>query len=62
MAMHASVNSQGQSIYGASGQFLYVSNTLSSNITGFGLSTANGTISTLGTQIAPAAPSGIAVH
>ena len=62
MAMHASVNSQGQSIYGASGQFLYVSNTLSSNITGFGLSTANGTIGTLGTQIAPAAPSGIAVH
>jgi 6-phosphogluconolactonase (cycloisomerase 2 family) len=62
MALHASVNSQGQNIYSASGQFLYVSNTLSSNITAFGLSTANGTMSSLGTQIAPAAPTGIAVH
>jgi Lactonase, 7-bladed beta-propeller len=62
MALHASVNSQGQPIYSASGQFIYVANTLSSNITAFGLSTANGTISTLGTQIAPSAPSGVAVH
>ena len=62
MALHASVNSQGQNLYSASGQFIYVANTLSSNLTAFGLSTANGTISTLGTQIAPAAPSGVAVH
>jgi hypothetical protein len=62
MALHASVNSQGQNLYSASGQFLYVANTLSSNITAFGLSPATGAMSSLGTQIAPAAPTGIAVH
>jgi hypothetical protein len=62
MALHASVNSQGQNLYSASGQFLYVANTLTSNITAVGLNPATGAMSTLGTQIAPAAPSGIAVH
>jgi len=63
MAMHASVNSVGQSLYNnQSGQFLYTSNTTSSNITGFTLSTTTGSMSNPITVVAPAAPSGMAVH
>ncbi|MGA2978030.1 MAG: hypothetical protein ABSD76_00430 [Terriglobales bacterium] len=63
MAMHASVNSTGQSLYNnQSGQFLYTSNTTSSNITGFTLSTTSGVMSNPITVITPAAPSGVAVH
>ena len=54
MAMHPSVNN--------TGQFLYVSNAVSSNITGFTLSTTSGAMSALSPVIAPASPSGIAVH
>jgi hypothetical protein len=44
------------------GQFLYVSNSNSANITGFGLSTVNGTMSSPITVDAPPGPTGIAVH
>jgi hypothetical protein len=54
MAMHPSVNN--------SGQYLYVSNTASSNITGFTLSTTSGTMADSLSVVAPASPSGIAVH
>ena len=54
MAMHPSVNN--------TGQFLYVSNAVSGNITGFTLSTTSGAMSALSPVIAPASPSGIAVH
>ncbi|MFZ0796784.1 MAG: hypothetical protein WAM98_03280, partial [Terriglobales bacterium] len=63
MAIHPSVNSAGQSLYNnQSGQFLYTSNTTSGNISGFTLSTTSGSMSNSTTAIAPAAPSGIAVH
>jgi len=62
MAMHASVNSAGQSLYRSSGQFLYTSNTTSSNITGFTLSTTTGSMTNPFTVVAPAAPSGMAAH
>jgi DNA-binding beta-propeller fold protein YncE len=64
MAMHPNVNSAGQALYNynTSGQFLYTSNTVSSNITGFTLSTTSGSMSSPTTTVAPAAPSGIAVH
>jgi hypothetical protein len=54
MAMHPSVNN--------TGQFLYTSNSGSSNISGFTLSTTSGSMSTPNVVIAPAAPSGMAVH
>lgn len=54
MALHPSVNN--------TGQFLYTSNTTSSNITGFNLSTTAGSMSSPITVIAPATPSGMAVH
>jgi hypothetical protein len=62
MAMHASVNAVGQALYSSSGQFLYTSNSGSSNITGFSLSTTTGTMSPPFTVSSPAEPSGIAVH
>ena len=62
MAMHPSVNAAGQSLYSSSGQFLYTSNTLSSNITGFTLSTTSGSMSSPITVVAPAAPSGMTAH
>jgi DNA-binding beta-propeller fold protein YncE len=62
MAMHASVNSTGQGLYSSSGQFLYTSNAGSSNITGTTLNTTSGSMSNPFTVVAPAAPSGIAVH
>lgn len=54
MAIHPSVNN--------TGQYLFVSNSGSSNITGFTLSTTTGSMSNPITVVAPAAPSGIAVH
>jgi len=54
MALHPSVNN--------TGQFLYTSNSASSNITGFTLSTTSGTMFNPITVIAPEAPSGMAVH
>ena len=58
MAMHPS-----EYVDGAyTGQFLYVSNAVSNNITGFSLSTTSGVMSALSPVIAPASPSGIAVH
>ncbi len=63
MALHASVDAAGQSLYNnQSGQFLFTSNTTSSNITGFTLSTTTGSMSNPITVITPAAPSGMAVH
>jgi len=63
MAIHASVNSIGQSLYNfPSGQFLYTSNSDSDNITGFTLSTTSGAIGNPITVIAPPSPSGLAVH
>jgi hypothetical protein len=63
MAMHASVNSIGQSLYNfQSGQFLFTSNSNSGNITGFTLSTTSGAMSGPTTTVSPAAPSGMAVH
>jgi hypothetical protein len=63
MALHASVNSIGQSLYNnQSGQFLFVSNSNSDNITGFTLSTTSGAMSNPITVMSPAAPSGMAVH
>jgi hypothetical protein len=62
MAMHAAVNSAGQSLYSASGQFLYTSNNSTSNITGFALSTTTGSMSNPFTVSAPAAPTGMAAH
>ncbi len=44
------------------GQYLYVSNSNSANITGLRLSTANGTMSTPTTIQTPPAPTGIALH
>jgi hypothetical protein len=54
MALHPSVFN--------TGQYLYTSNSASSNITGFTLSTTNGAMLNPITVIAPAAPSGMAVH
>ena len=64
MAMHASVNSAGQPLYNAnwSGQYLYTANTVSDNITGFTVSTTNGSMSSPITVITPAAPSGMATN
>ncbi|MGA7560748.1 MAG: beta-propeller fold lactonase family protein [Terriglobales bacterium] len=44
------------------GQYLYVSNSNSANITGFTLSTANGTMSSPTTIQTPPGPTGIALH
>lgn len=54
MALHPSVNN--------TGQFLYTSNSSSSNITGFTLDTTTGSMFSPITVIAPAQPSGLAVH
>jgi len=54
MALHPSV--------GNTGQFLYTSNSASSNITGFTLSTTSGAMLNPITVVAPEAPSGMAVH
>jgi len=54
LALHPTVNN--------TGQFLYVSNSNSSNISGFTLDTTTGSMSTPFTVDAPAAPSGLAVH
>jgi len=54
MALHPSVNN--------TGQYLYTSNSGASNISGFTLGTTSGTMSNAITVVAPAAPSGIAVH
>jgi len=54
LAMHPSVNS--------TGQFLYVSNSTSSSITGFTLSTTSGSMSSLITVTSPAGPSGMAAR
>ncbi len=54
MALHPSVFNLGQ--------YLYTSNSASSNITGFTLSTTSGVMLNPITVIAPAAPSGMAVH
>lgn len=54
MALHPSV--------GNTGQYLYTSNSASSNITGFTLSTTSGVMLNPITVIAPEAPSGMAVH
>ncbi len=62
MALHASVNANGQSLYSESGQFLYVSNSGSSNIVGLTLNTTSGTMSNPITVIAPSSPSGMATH
>src|SRR5271166_2487213 len=62
MAMHASVNSLGQALFSSSGQFLYTSNSGSSNVTGISLSTTNGSMGPPFTVTAPAAPSGMAAH
>jgi 6-phosphogluconolactonase (cycloisomerase 2 family) len=45
-----------------SGQFLFVSNSLSDNITGFTLGTTDGSMGNPITVIAPAAPSGLAAN
>ena len=54
MALHPSV--------GNTGQYLYTSNSASSNITGFTLSTTSGAMLNPITVVAPEAPSGMAVH
>lgn len=54
LALHPTVNN--------TGQFLYVSNSNSDNITGFTLDVINGSMQSPTTAISPAAPSGIAVH
>ncbi len=54
MVLHPSVDN--------TGQFLFTSNSSSDNITGFTLDTLNGSLSSPTTTIAPAAPSGMAVH
>jgi len=54
MVLHPTVNN--------TGQFLYTSNSNSSNITGFVLDTTSGAMSSPITVVAPAAPSGMAVH
>ena len=51
MALHPTVNN--------TGQFLYTSNSGSSNISGFTLSTTSGTMSSLPAVVTPAAPSGM---
>jgi hypothetical protein len=52
LAMHPAINS--------AGQFLYVSNSASSNISGFAVSTTTGSMSSPTTVISPAGPSGMA--
>ncbi len=54
LAMHPSVNS--------SGAFLYTSNSLSSNISGFSVSTTTGSMSSPITVAAPSVPSGMAAR
>ena len=54
MALHPSVFN--------TGQFLYTSNSASSNITGFTLSTTSGVMLNPITVVSPEAPSGMAVH
>jgi Lactonase, 7-bladed beta-propeller len=54
MALHPTVNN--------TGQFLYTSNSNSSNITGFTLSTTSGAMSGLPAVATPAAPSGMAAR
>jgi hypothetical protein len=51
MALHPTINN--------TGQFLYTSNSGSSNISGFALSTTSGTMSSLPAVVTPAAPSGM---
>jgi hypothetical protein len=54
MAMHPNVND--------TGQFLFISNSTSDNITGFTLSTTTGSMSNPTTVISPAAPMGLTAH
>lgn len=61
MVLLPSVNSVGQNLNGY-GQFLFVSNNGSSNITGFTLSTTDGALGNPITVLAPAAPTGMAVQ
>jgi hypothetical protein len=61
MVLLPSVNSVGQNFNGY-GQFLYVSNNGSSNITGFTMSTTDGAIGNPITVLAPASPTGMAVQ
>ena len=58
MAMHPTMDIDGN----YTGQFLFTSNSASSNITGFTLSTTTGAMSNPITVIAPAAPSGMTAH
>jgi hypothetical protein len=61
MVLLPSVNSAGQNLNGY-GQFLFVSNNGSSNITGLTLSTTDGAMGNPITVLAPAAPTGMAVQ
>jgi hypothetical protein len=54
MALHPSVNN--------TGQFLYISNSASDNISGFTLSTTTGSMNNPITVISPPTPTGLAVH
>jgi len=54
LALHPAVNN--------TGQFLFISNSASDNITGFTLSTTTGGMSNPSTVIAPAAPLGLTAH
>ncbi|MGA3087238.1 MAG: beta-propeller fold lactonase family protein [Terriglobales bacterium] len=54
LALHPSVNN--------TGQFLFVSNSNSNNVTPYTLNTTTGSMSALPTVITPATPSGVAVH
>ncbi len=58
IALHPSVYIDGN----FTGQYLFVSNSNSQSIAGFTLSTTTGVMGNATTTIAPAAPSGIAVH
>ncbi|MGA7287455.1 MAG: hypothetical protein WBX02_05130, partial [Terriglobales bacterium] len=61
MVLLPSVNSVGQNFNGY-GQFIFVSNNGSSNITGFTLNTTDGALGNPITVIAPAAPTGMAIQ
>jgi hypothetical protein len=61
MVLLPSVNAEGQNLNGY-GQFLFVSNNGSSNITGFTLSTTDGALGNPITVLAPASPTGMAVQ
>jgi hypothetical protein len=63
IALHPSINAQGLNLSNNNtGQFLYMSNTSSNNITGFTLNTSTGSMSGATTTISPGVPTGIAVH